>query len=209
MKPTLLVLGLLALLNPICGQGKGFFFNEYTVSINRTCLKDDNTENRFGFGIGTDHLFRADKKINVILGLEYNRTNQLKKEMADSPLSYSKDVTFTQNGLSVPLGLRINTGSKIKIFAEGGIFGDLAFRSTQKGTSYTYTDDGYVVDHFSTKADLSDSYGYYFGLGIRVPFSKYELMIKPDYKVSVNTLYSGNDNIYNRYIRLSVEIRMI
>ncbi len=55
-----------------CQNDSSFFFKEFTISINRTNLKDSNTEGRFGFGVGIYGYFLNKKKVNVIFGFELN-----------------------------------------------------------------------------------------------------------------------------------------
>lgn len=54
-------------------------FNEFIVSLNRTTVSDNNTEGRFGFGLGMFRAFFNQKRCNLVVGLEYNRSSQLKK----------------------------------------------------------------------------------------------------------------------------------
>lgn len=51
------------------------------------------------------------------------------------------------------------------------------------------------------------SFGVNLGIGIRIPVSKYELVVKPDYKLALNKLYSNLDNICNRYLRLNIGLK--
>ncbi len=94
------------------------FFDEASISFNRTNLVDDNTENRNGFGLGVYHSFFADKMVNLIFGIEYNRTNQFKKSMYEGHYATATDMTYHLNMASFPLGGRLNFGKKIKVLSK-------------------------------------------------------------------------------------------
>ncbi len=196
------------------GQDKAsFFLDEFTLSANRTNLKDSNTEDRYGFGLGAYHSFFPGKKINLIFGLEYNRTSQFKKDMYEGHFANATGLTYHINCLSVPLGIRINIGNKIKFFIETGGYADLIVYSNRKGTLHTFSVDenNLLVDEESQineKANLSNAFGAYLGVGVRIPISKYELIIKPDYKFGINALYSYQDQIFNRYLRLAIGLKI-
>lgn len=195
-----------------CQESKDFFIDEFQLSVNRTNLKDNNTEDRYGFGLGAYHSFMSDKKINLVIGFEYNKTSQFKRRMYEGKFAHTTDLTYNLNCLSVPVGFRFNIGSKTKIFIETGGFADLMINSNRKGTLHNYHPDennqiNYSEKEIDEKAKLSSAVGIYVGLGVRIPISKFELIIKPDYKLALNKLYSYQDDIYNRYFRMNIGLR--
>ena len=214
MKILTLIIGIFVLTKYSFGQEKvAIFFDEFSISVNRTNLKNYNTEDRFGFGIGAYHSFLSKNKVNLILGIEYNRSNQFKKYMYEGHFANSADLTYSLSCISIPMGIRINFGSKTKIFLATGGYADLVINSNRKGMMYTYFPDqnNQVVNkefQINEKAGLSNSVGVYFGVGFRIPISKYGLIIRPDYKFGLNTLYSDVDNIYNRYFRLTIGLNI-
>jgi hypothetical protein len=197
-----------------CGYSQepnSIFFDEFSISVNRTYAKDDNT--RYGFGFGAYHSFMAEKMLTPVLGLEYNRTSQFFRSMYEGHYAYATDVTYHINCLSIPFGLRCNIGKKIKFIIESGGFSDLIITANRKGIMHTdYPDENNNIIHKETqineKAKLSSSVGVYLGLGIRIPVSKHELILRPEYKFGLNAMYSHMDNIYNRYIRLFVGLNI-
>jgi hypothetical protein len=213
MKPGLFFFLMIIVSNSFYGQDVNeLFFDEAVISFNRTNLKDDNTENRNGFGLGVYHSFFAKSRVNLTFGAEYNRTSQFKKYMYVGHYAHSTDITYNLNMISFPVGARLNIGNKVKVFADAGGYADVMIKSTSKGMLHTYLPDQYgqVVYKdvpFDQKADLSSVIGAYAGLGIRIPLSLFELVIRTDYKYGFNELYSDRDNIYNRYWRISVGIR--
>lgn len=190
-----------------------YFFDEFQISFNRTTLHDNNTEDRYGFGLGAYHSFLPDRKINLVFGLEYNRTSQFKKTMYEGHFAHATDLTYNLNCFSVPVGLRLNIGSKAKLFLETGGFVDLVINSNRTGTMHNYLLDennqiNYTVTEIDEKAGLSNTMGVHIGLGIRIPISKFELIVKPDYKFGINKLYSNQDNIFNKYFRINVGLKI-
>ena len=215
MKHSILIIGLICFLSKLSnGQDSNdFFFDEFNVSINRTTLQNDNTEDRYGFGLGAYHSFMPHKKINLVFGFEYNRTSQFKKTMYEGHFANATDLTYNLNCFSIPVGFRLNAGSKTKVFIETGGFADLVISSKRTGTIHTYLPDennqiNYNETEIDEKAGLSNAVGFYFGLGIRIPISRFELIVKPDYKFEINKLYSYQDDIFNRYFRINIGLKI-
>ncbi|MDY0216074.1 MAG: hypothetical protein RBS19_03850 [Bacteroidales bacterium] len=210
MKHIPFIIGLLLLTTTVSnGQDSTkFIFNEFCVSINRTNVQNLNTSNMLGFGLGVYQSFMTDKKFNPKFGLEFNRTSQFFTSINQGHFAHSTDVTYTYSCLSIPFGFRYSIGSKTKIFIETGGFVDIVLAAREKGTQHNYVpinnQYNYTKSEFDKKTKLSDTYGVYLGLGVRVPISNYELIIKPEYKFAFNTPNSNYDEILNRYFKLSV-----
>mgnify|MGYP000951970680 CR=1 FL=1 len=215
MKLKMIIFGLICFWGKISnGQDSNtVIFDEFLVSANRTVLQDGNTEDRFGFGLGIYHSFLPEKKLNIVLGLEYNRTGQFKKSMYDGHFANAANVTYSLNCVSIPFGLRANMGSKTKMFIEMGGFADLVVYSNRTGTMHTYLPDvnnqiNYREFEIDENARLSNTIGAYFGVGVRIPISKYELVVKSDYKYGITKLYSDPEEILNRYFRISIGLKI-
>jgi hypothetical protein len=85
-------------------------------------------------------------------------------------------------------------------------------KSTRQGIMHTYLPDEndqvvYKTYPIDEKAKLSSVMGVYSGLGIRIPVSAFELVIKGDYKLGLQDLYSYMDSVHNTYWRISIGIR--
>lgn len=215
MKLKMMIFGLICFWGKISnGQdSNSVIFDEFLISANRTVLQDRNTEDRFGFGLGVYHSFLPAKKLNIVLGLEYNRTGQFKKSMYDGHFANAANVTYSLNCVSIPLGLRANMGSKTKMFIEMGGFADLVVYSNRTGTMHEFmpvVDNQYgdIVSKIDENARLSNTTGIYFGVGVRIPISKYELVVKSDYKYGINKLYSDMGEILNRNFRISIGLKI-
>jgi outer membrane protein assembly factor BamA len=195
-------------------ENNPFFFKEFYISINRTNLSDDNTENRYGFGLSANRIAMEHRKINFVFGFEYNLTKQFKNKTYEGHYAHATDLEYTLNNLSVPLNFRVNFGKNNKVFFETGLFLDLIFGSQRKGKIHTYAPDEnnvitYKVSDFEENARLSTlNYGIAGGIGLRVPFDKFEMIIKADYKLGIRELDSFKTSILNSYIRLNIGVRL-
>jgi len=210
LKSKLTILGLIFLTIHSFGQDSTkFFIDEFKLSVNRTLLSDNNTKDRNGFGVGLYHSFFQKKTSNIIFGLEYNLTSQFKKQTYQDHFAQSSNVTYTIHSISIPVGLQLTIGKEIRYFAEIGGFVDLIISSNSKGTMTTYLPPD-LLHHtytFNENAKLSNTYGVYFGLGVCIPISKYELILAPDYKLGLKSLYSDQVDINNVYFRITIGLK--
>jgi hypothetical protein len=197
------------LLAQVHGQEKfSLGFNEFSISINRTLVKDGNTEDRYGFGFGAIRTFLPTKGFNVTAGFEFNKTVQKKKIVHFSSMYTAYEVTDRLYILSLPATLRFNFGKKIKFFAEIGIFLDLHVGGCENGVADTYAQDSnynfyrIVYKYKKTPYLSSTNYGPSFGIGLKFPMAKYFLLVKTDYKLGMNNLSGSLENFKNRYLRL-------
>ncbi|MBE9468090.1 MAG: hypothetical protein IMY72_07190 [Bacteroidetes bacterium] len=218
MKKSIIILTFFFLKAFVYGQNDSvFFFNEFdefNVSINKTNLEDNNTNDGFDFGIGAYHTFLSDKNVNILFGFEFNRTKQFKEYMYEGHFANSSDLTYFINSISIPVTARFNMGRHVKIFCETGAFLDIHPGARRKGIMHTYLpNDNNQVEYkefeFDERANISSiNYGISIGIGINVPVSKFNLIIKPEYKFGIKTLYDYKDQIFNRYFRIIIGLKI-
>ena len=197
------------------GQKKiDLFFDEFCVSLNKSNVHDDNTDDRYGFGMGVYHSFRSDKKLNIIFGWEFNRVSQFKKYEYTGHFSHNTDITYTTNYLSFPFALRLNFGAQSKIILEAGGFGDLSTSGKCFGTSHSYVpDENYKViyreSQFEDRGGLPSSLGLYYGIGTIIQISNVALLIKGEYKIGLK-MRTGTtyEEFRNRYFRLLLGLKI-
>jgi len=192
-------------------QKVDIFFNEFCGSINRSNVKDYNTKDKLGFGLGIYHAFLSDRTINIIVGLELNRISQFKISLYGGHFTHKSNVTFNTNYLSFPLNLRLNIGKKTKLFFESGGFADFNIGGKNTGTLYTYyPEENLQISEFENKGGLPSSFGISFGLGINIPISNFALIIKGDYNIGLNDLkYSGAyEEFQSKYLRILVGFKI-
>ncbi|MDD2983624.1 MAG: outer membrane beta-barrel protein [Crocinitomicaceae bacterium] len=214
IKHKILISSLMLLLfqSSFAQDEKKFVVDEIQVSINRTNVEDFNTDDRIGFGFGAYHSFFAAKKLNLLVGLEYNRTSQFKNSMYNGHYSQAKNMRYNLNAISIPVDVRYNIGSNIKFFVEAGAFADLLIRTNRIGTVEKLVNPNtpqqkYENTEVNERTNISNSYGIHFGIGVRIPVSDYEIVIKPDYKLGLNNLSANFNDMYNSYFRLNVGLR--
>ena len=90
-----------------CQHQSKFFFNECSLSVNRTMLHDSNTENRNGFGLGIYRSVWDSTAMMLVVGVEFNNTEQFRKEIPGNHLHSSRDVTTTHHNVSIPISARL------------------------------------------------------------------------------------------------------
>ncbi len=189
------------------------FFNEFSISVNRTNVSNTNTENMFGFGVGANRLLLVSKRMTVLFGVEYNLTRQFKKRTLEGHYAHASNLEYTLNNFSVPLNFRLKTREN-NFFWDNGVFVDLIFRSSRKGKMHSYAPDelgniNYQVADFKEDAQLSQlNYGVCSGFGLIVPIGKYEMVIKPEYKWGFHELDAIRTSIMNSYFRLNIGIEI-
>jgi hypothetical protein len=191
-------------------------FNEFNVSLNRTVVSDNNTKERFGFGIGIYRSILNQKKINLIFGLEYNISRQFKKKISGDRWTTYKDVEYRIQSITLPFNIRFNIGKSVKFFIDAGGFVEVNHHAKAKGVEYTGIGYGtnyryYIIPFNEARNVAIVNYGFTAGFGIRIPVKKTELIIKTDYKHGFRDLIDQiypMDSMDNRYIRLIIGLRI-
>lgn len=189
------------------------FFNEFLFSLNKTNIGVEYPEGRMGFGLQLHHAFFEEKRANLVFGIEYNRTNQYIDSLYESRNRQFVDLTYHFNNLSFPLGFRYSFGRITRIFIEAGGFADVLLYANRKGTKIAFvTDENDQLvrqeSQIDEKAQLTSILGVYAALGLRIPVSKMELIIKPEYKYGINEYDTDIDDFSNRYFRLSIGLKI-
>jgi hypothetical protein len=189
------------------------FLDEFMISFNKTTVATLTTLPKSGFGLAGYHAFYKEKQANFVVGLEYNHTRQIKTETYEGQLAAGLGMLYKINSIGVPLLFRLNAGEKIKGFVDLGGYIDVNFWSKRTGliSSFVPNENGvmqpkvYEVDEIADIA--APNAGPLVGIGIKVPYSFYELILKLDYKLGLVRLDSYHSNIYNSYFRVSAGIR--
>jgi len=193
-------------------QKEVLIFDECNVSVNRTLMKDINNENRNGFGFGLYKSFRSQKALNIKFGFEFNRVSFLKHNLFEGHLQSSRNVSYKGNCISTPIGIRVSFGKNVKFFIETGAYADIFLSTTTEGTSYILQPDssyfGYKEITFNKSTKLSNSYGIFIGIGTRIPISKFEFILKPEYKFALKASESDYEEIYFRYLKFAIGIKL-
>lgn len=180
---------------------------EFLISGNRTTSFSSAVENRNGFGAGIHVLFMEDRPVNLIMGLEFNRSGSMQKEILISNYIWNENVVYKTNCISFPIGFRYNLGTKTKIFAEAGIFSNLMLWTKETGITHQTVPTNYITYEFEDLYYLGRSFGFSFGAGIRIPVSRFEFIIKPDYRLTLIPLQLNGVEIYDSYLRLNLGMR--
>lgn len=180
---------------------KKFFFNELHLSVNRTDVANDNTENRLGYGVALHREGKKGAYLSKVFGIEYNKTSQF-YDLGDVDKSTTLyNVEYDYHALTFLGMLRFTYGQKLKLVAHTGIYGDL-------GLSANY--EGETIDLETVKGNTVSSslnFGPIFGLGVVFPFRNYEFMLNYSYRLGLRNLKAGRDRYLNKYFNFSFGIR--
>jgi hypothetical protein len=182
--------------------------NEFSTSINRTCVKNKNTENRIGFGIGFYRSDSISKRANLIVGLEYNRVIQFKKTIYENSKfgGVYSNMTYRFNYLTIISLIRLHVGHKYSLIIEAGPYIDIPPYSSIEGTR-EYQGKTKEINEEGLLG--RPTFGISSGIGISFPFKKFDLMLKPQYKYGLNYMKDENNEIfYNRYFAINLTMGM-
>lgn len=198
----------------------GFPKSEIFISGNSTLItgienNNNSLENRYGYGVGIDLIFRESKTIKVILGLEFDRTNQFRETERHGLGGYPpQDITWGFNSMTVPVTARLNAGKSGHFFIEAGALFHFVFHSYCMGTSHSgWLIDGKYVEYYDTfKFDSKESIvnpGFRGGFGYAIPVAGYEIFVKSDYVFWFGEIKPYmQPPIKNRFVRLIVGVRI-
>lgn len=117
-----------------------FLIDDIRFSLNLSSSESGDIGNQLGFGIGVYHTFSPEKKFNTILGVEFNRNNQVISYMHEEDNSYATDVKFHTSALSLLAVSRYSIGRRTKVFVEAGVFLEYVRSLGRSGTMHSPKD---------------------------------------------------------------------
>jgi len=191
-----------------------FFFNEFGLSVNRANVKDDNTENRTGFGIGAyrSATYTDSDNVNIIFGIEYNQTRQFKRIMYAGHFGSYRNLTYYFDNISLLLGARFSEGTSIKLFAEAHGFLDLIVGARMQGEF-----DGCIPVNNQINCSSKEvkgnagisgiNPGFALAIGMIIPANKYQFILKPDIKFILHSDKTNMEPIFFGYYRFLLGIK--
>jgi len=177
---------------------KEHFSPEFKVTFN---IASSGLLEGYGFGVGVYNAFFTQKKCNLILGLEYNTVfyNTYFLEYRDGEYSF---IPFF-NYLGIPLNARVNFGKKVKFFIEAGVFFDPVVLEKKRFL------DKEIAKKEKTIYVYNPDFGCSGGVGLRIPVTKYEIIIKSDYKLGMRRFISPSYIYFpNGYWRFGIGFKM-
>jgi hypothetical protein len=216
MKRNFLLCILFTNLGHVFGQDQKepFFINEITVSLHRTCVQNENTMDRYGLGLGMYRVIWIKRKFNVIPGIEYNLTSQIKKFDIIRKVGYFKDVKYTIHTISLPLNFRYSFFNSVKASIEAGIFADINCFATMTGykISSNNPNNPNVNTHFfksNYHLEKKMNYGAQASIGIILPLKKYQLFAKIGYKHGFRMIESYTTSLFNHYFKIILGVNRL
>ncbi len=207
------------LLGTVCfGQKEEKFpFNEFFVNVNSTVVADDNTENRMGFGFGAYHISRKESIARLLVGLEYNQTNQFKQKVITGRLSDESNIDDRFHEITSPIGVRFQLGGETQFLADlGGSLG-LIVNSMENGT-LNYIDTSGPGNPERRETTFDDKsvngivLGSWMGIGIKVPVGNVKVILRSDIRYNFNQKPIGDDRweetIKLNYFRINLGVQL-
>jgi hypothetical protein len=216
MKPSILFFITLLFAASVFGQEeekakRSFPFQEFTVSMNRTNVSSFGNENRFGCGAGMYYSHTPQKRLDLMLGIEYNYTSQFASIEYQVPvMTHKENVTFHIHDLSLPLFVRFNIGRNVKYFVESGFSFDFSLLARKNGYGIYSAGEEEMMTKFSLNAQGMvgvPHLGAFGGMGVRIPMKNIEWIVKADYKIGTRLLGRDDYKLHLQYYRLGVGIR--
>jgi hypothetical protein len=195
----------------LLGQGNSkLFFNEYLVSTN---IKDNPS---IGYGIGVYCSYQEFQKFNLNSGIELNVTKHFELGQNQSYIPNLNDVTMSIYSLTTPLTTQIALTKNRRLVLDLGLFLNLNFRATKKGTvtEYKYGPGLQVIGE--TKRTHSHSapirgvqnFGPTLGFVYRTPIKNQHLTFRVDCRYPLETVKFEYEKILNWYLRFACGIKL-
>lgn len=185
---------------------KKYVYKEIGISYNYSLVRDDNTQNKSGFG-GFLYLNLVNKeKFHFKSGAEFNRTSQYKLNQPEGTNSEIIEVTYFISSASIPVFGRFFIGTNKKIFVDAGAYLDINTLSTRSGTIIEKNLANNIYQSYAVNDNApltSINYGPVAGIGYRIPIGKKDINLRLDAKYGLVNLYEIKDFVYNRYFRIS------
>jgi hypothetical protein len=108
----------------------------------------------------------------------------------------------------------MHSKTKLDFFLEVGGFVDVVISSPSNGWSHTFYPDtnNHIIDVYQ-HGELSDinqpgGPGIFVGAGISITLRNVYVVIRPDYKLKLNTQFQYEETGFNQYWRLNVVLRL-
>ncbi|MES2588725.1 MAG: hypothetical protein V4622_07070 [Bacteroidota bacterium] len=190
------------------------FFNEAFVAPNYTLFSDIGERagnGKLGFDFGLKHIFREQKQVYFVYGVEFCFTNSYYDNIYAFKGHGTKEyrnVTVFNFNISNSFNWRFHFGKSKHFFIETGLLLDFLIYSKVKGEfRYTYGTGKDFISLNTNYGGPSPSIGLNFGLGYNLFFNNVEVGIKPDIKFNLipfllmNNSYSYFQNFaYSRIV---------
>lgn len=173
-----------------------YFFNEggLYVHFSHPVYEIAAVEGAVGIVAGAYHSYTLEKRVNPVLGVEYNYMRFTAKELYNSKLQ--TDINAQYHLFKVPFTIRIYPGGARKFFLEPGIYGVAPLANSYMTTTTVFEDGEVKVKQIKDRFSSTPGVGFSFGLGGQIPVPYGALLLKADacWGIGKILLASGNSN---------------
>ncbi len=198
----LLILGFILFLEmDILSQKKNFpvIFNEFSTSVIRTFVVDENTDDRWGAGLNLFKSWRDSSMVGFGTGISLTSSSQFKDNVYVGRFGTLHDLTYRIWTVSIPISLRLNFGSSVRFFWEGGVLYDRNIVVTRK-IEESQSSSGVSV--------YNSNIGPRTKLGVCYPIKKIKLLTEVGYYYGLFDLGGHDMDLFNRYGFISIGVKI-
>lgn len=188
---------------------------EISAGFNQLFIKDDGIKTKLGFGASVKRMWFPDKRFTIVSGLSFEKTKyhvdhiQITESIQNGQKTYYEDMNFSVYTLAIPLMVRINVGTKYRVFLEMGPALEIVPVKHGKGTGVNYspmnptykTKISKTFDH-----DLTD-FGALVGAGFIFPVNSYRFVVSSHYHKSILPIEKRN-NEWTEYVTVKIGISL-
>lgn len=209
MKKLFLLIAISIISNASISQNKkNHFFNELSLSFNRPIDSYYEKKPNLGIGISAYHVFFNDKRVNILTGLDYNRT----RITHQTDFYYrGQHLHYTINSIGLPLSIRLNFGRRTIFFIESEIFFDFLISTRQEGLVNKYYPiiNSYKTVNVNENVNYTKiDYGAKGGFGFKFFIKDFEFLVKSDLNLGLHFVKFDNTEFFNRYFKLSIGVEI-
>jgi len=180
--------------------------DEVTISSNYTdanFLTDFNPE--FGVGFGLHHVFRKNKNMNFIIGVDYNNINYSEANFFKYPnhISKKRNVAVNLHSIVFPILFKFNLGKTV--FINTGLLINISVFKIEKGEEFffqTYESKPYKTYSFG----FSPTPGLVCGLGVNYNIFNQHFFSLFNYSLYLNSNYYSR-SISNYSLSLGIKLK--
>jgi hypothetical protein len=183
------------------------FLDEVYLGSNYTILNGKDARFGFNLGIGWDLVLYKNLKLDI--GLEWSSKRVFKSSVQNSHFSDLQNVTYTLNGLYLPIDIGYYLGQKKLFYLGFGIFGEQynLFKSFEKGTSSSFNPFTgiFISENVVQRADIASiNYGLRFTSRIRIPIKNHYFVFKPIFTYSLMNIGRQSNSINTSNIQMAI-----
>jgi hypothetical protein len=196
-------------------ENKLKFFDEFGISFNHSDVSNANITDKNGFGVRGMYNLQPEKKLAVLVGLEYTRTHWFKKFEFLGHYAHLTDLDIHISSVGIPAVVRYTIGENTKLLLEAGGFFELNVATRSRGTYHSYLPNDpigagtfdYKVGFYEGEEAVSPfGFGPTAGIGVKVKLPKNFILLRTFYKLNYQSILADTSEKYNNCLGVELGI---